>query len=222
MGEKKKAFPLLSVSCRIVDMSSCLLQLSGLPFDMGHSITKCVFCGRWVQVFGNLPCLSVSYQSSLPTCPCPRGDLHRFLQPDSAEPVQPEPWHLHTGKAGRGRLTTAPTADWPLKKIHMVLAQGCLLHAGKYLQAKAPDDLNMLCQSTSLHSLIHSESVNLSPILLPSTVPCRIRGVSQAELRGAGTAHCAVACKQTLPVACSLTPQVLLWECEAVRYDTTC
>lgn len=104
----------------------------------------------------------------------------------------------------------------------MVLAQGCLLHASKYLQAQAPDDLNMLCQSASLHSLIHSESVDLSPVLLPLTMPCGIRGVSQAELRGAGTAHHAAACRQALPVACSLTPRVLLWECEAIRYDTTC
>lgn len=104
----------------------------------------------------------------------------------------------------------------------MLLAQGCLLHASKYLQAEAPDDLNMLCQFTSLYSLIHSESVDLSPVLLPLTMPYGIRGVSQAELRGAGTAHHAAACRQALPVTCSLTPRVLLWECEAIRLGTTC
>lgn len=77
----------------------------------------------------------------------------------------------------------------------------------------------MRCQSTSLHSLIHSESVDLSSVLLPLTVPCGIRGVSQAELRGAGTAACR---QEALPVACGLTPRVLLWECEAIPYDTTC
>lgn len=104
----------------------------------------------------------------------------------------------------------------------MVLAQRCLLHASKYLQGQAPDDLNMPCQSSALHGLIHSESVDLSPILLPLTMPCGVRAVSQAELRGAGTSHHAAACRQTLPVTHSLTPQVLLWECEAICHGTTC
>lgn len=53
-------------------------------------------------------------------------------------------------------------------------------------------------------------------------MPCGIRGVSQAELRGAGTAHHAAACRQALPVACSLTPRVRLQECGAICYNTTC
>lgn len=149
------AFPLLSVSWKRVDLSSCLLLLSRLHFDLGHGVTKCVCSGRWVQVFGGLPWLSVSEQWSLPTCLVTGGGLHWCLQPSLAEHVQPEPWHLHAVRAARSRLTAPPTADWPLKKIHMVLAQGCLLHTSKYLQAQAPDDLNMLCQSTSLCSLIH-------------------------------------------------------------------
>lgn len=98
------------------------------------------------------------------------------------------------------------------------LAQGCLLRASKYLEAQAPDDLNVLCQFTFLHSLICSISVDLSSILLPLTMPCGISGASQAELRGAGRACHAATRGQASPVTCSLTPRVLLRECGA---DTT-
>lgn len=164
---------------------------------------------------------SPRYQLSLPVRLFEGGGPHWSLL-GSSEHVQSEPWCLHMGKAGRGTLTTPPAAGWPLQKAHVALAQGCLLHASKYLQVQAPGDVNTLCQSASLHSPIHSESVDLSSILLPWPMPYGISGVSQAELRGAGKAHHAAACSPAFSVTSCLTPQVLLQECEAIRYNTTC
>lgn len=86
-----------------------------------------------------------------------------WLPAGQAEHIQPQP--------GICRLTTPPTAGWPLNKAHMVLAQGYLLHSSKYLQAQAPDDLNTLRKFTSLCSRTHSQSVTPSPVLLPWPVP---------------------------------------------------
>lgn len=164
---------------------------------------------------------SPRYQLYLPVHLFEGGGPHWSLL-GSSEHAQSEPWCLHMGKAGRGTLTTPPAAGWPLQKAHVALAQGCLLHASKYLQVQAPGDVNTLCQSASLHSLIHSESVDLSSILLPWPMPYGISGVSQAELRGAGKAHHAAACSPAFSVTSCLTPQVLLQECEAIHYNTTC
>lgn len=161
LAKQKSVSPLPSVSWRRADISSCLLQLSRLSFGSGHSVSKCVFCVWWVQGFGT--CSDCQQGDSHPSQCAHLQEVAWWLPAGSAEHVQPQP--------GVCRLTTPPTAGWPLNKTHMVLAQGYLLHASKYLQAQAPDGLNALCQFPSLCSRTHSQGVVPSPLLSPLAVP---------------------------------------------------
>lgn len=77
------SLPLLSVSWRRNDISSCLLQLSRLPFGLGHSVSKCVFCVRCVQGFGTC-------------CGCQQGDSH----PSQRARLQEAAWWLPASSAG--------------------------------------------------------------------------------------------------------------------------
>lgn len=147
------------MSWRRADISSWLLQLSRLPFGLGHCVCRCVFCVRWVQSFGT--CYDHQQGDSHPSMPIYRRWPFGF-QPARQSTSSPA-WRLQALHTSHSWVT--------FKQSTHGTGTGCLLHTSKYLQAQAPDDLNTLHQLASRCSQTHSQGVGPSPLLLPLPMP---------------------------------------------------
>lgn len=105
-------FPLLLGSWRKVDRSSCLLQLSNLPYDLGQCVAKCVFCGGWVEVFGS--CMAVTELAAVPPdlpvygrwpVPIPAAQLSRACSARSLTSAGRRGWQEQTDNISHRWLT---------------------------------------------------------------------------------------------------------------------
>lgn len=128
--------PLLSLCCQWAESIGELMHQGAYfssPFRLVAALSSVYSMGLGCGLFS-------SHHNCHQGSSCPSQGTHSEGVVSSEAYSLAQLW-LHHGagaslrKAGRSGLAAPPSAGWPLEKAHIALAQGCLLHASKYLQA---------------------------------------------------------------------------------------